>query len=152
MPPKTTQAPLLDFQDEATLFSLSSEFLAAAKRLTETPALQTNCATVTYFLVGHAAELLLKSFLFSHGDTIDDLRKRYGHDLGRLVKRARIRGLPEIVITTEIQKFSGAYNKKRMEYRKRTMLQLPPLDLLFDEVVRLQRLVFNRIARIDTEV
>lgn len=151
MPPKTTQPPLLDFEDEATLFSLSSEFLAAAKTLIETPVHQTNCATVAYFLVGHAAELLLKSFLFNHGVTIDDLRKRYGHDLGRLVKLARIRGLPAMAITTEIQRFSGAYNKKRMEYRKMTILQLPPLELLFEEIVGLQRLVFNRIARFDSE-
>jgi hypothetical protein len=111
MSPKTTQPSLLDFEDEATLFSLSSEFLAAAKVIIETPAHQENCATVAYFLVGHAAELLLKSFLFNHGDTIDDLRKRYGHNLNLLVKRARIKGLPAMAITTGIQNFSGVYNR-----------------------------------------
>lgn len=32
-----------------------------------------------------------------------------------------------------------------------TMLQLPPIDLLFEEVVGLQHLVFNRVARFDSE-
>lgn len=149
MPPKVTPLPLPDFQDEATPFSLSTEFLEATRVLIDTIPLRTKYTIVTYYLAGHAAELLLKSFLYKNGDAIESLRKRYGHNLKLLVKRAQVKGLPSRIATAQIQSLSGVYNKKHTEYRQKTPLRLPPLDLLFHEVAALQAHVFDRIAYVN---
>lgn len=101
---------------------------------------------VTYYLAGHAAELMLKSLLFKHGDSIEVLTKRYGHDLKLLLRRARLKGLPVTVSTEHIQSFASAYTRKRTEYRRKRPLRLPPLDLLLLEIKRLQSHVFNHVA------
>jgi len=137
-----------EFEDEATLFSLSAEFLEAATVLSNTPPTRIGYGLVTYYLAGHAAELTLKSLLFKRGDTIEVLAKRYGHDLKLLVKRARLKGLPRSVPTEHILSFSGAYTRKRTEYRRKRQLMLPPLDLLLQEVKALQSHVFNHVAEL----
>ena len=146
MPPKLTPPPLPDFEDEATLYSLSSEFLEAATVLSNTPPTRMGYSLVTYYLAGHAAELMLKSLLFKHGDSIEVLTKRYGHDLKLLLRRARLKGLPVTVSTEHIQSFASAYTRKRTEYRRKRPLRLPPLDLLLLEIKRLQSHVFNHVA------
>lgn len=146
MPPKAGPLPQPDFEDESTLFSLSSEFLEAATALHNTSPTRVKYTLVTFYLVGHAAELLLKSFLFKHGDTIEDLRKRYGHDLKLLVKRARLKGLVSSISTEHILKFASIYTRKRTEYRQTRELRFPPLDLLLREVQFLQAHVFNHVA------
>lgn len=152
MSPSDRQIPHFDqgqpsFEDEATLYSLSSEFFEAATVLSNTPPTRIGYSLVTYYLAGHAAELLLKSFLYKHGDSIEVLANRYGHDLKRLVRRARLRGLPITVSTEFIQSFSGAYSRKRTEYRRKKPLRLPPQDLLLLEIKRLQSHVFDHVAQ-----
>lgn len=146
MPTKVTPPPLPDFEDEATLFSLSSEFLEAATVLSNSPPTRIGYSIVAYYLAGHAAELMLKSFLFKCGDTIEVLAKRYGHNLKLLVKRARVRGLPASISTEHIQSFASAYTRKRTEYRQNRHLRLPPLDLLLLEINRLHAHVFDHVA------
>lgn len=150
MPPKQSAPPLPEFEDEATLFSLSAEFLEAATALSNTPPTRVKCTLVSFYLLGHAAELLLKSFLFKRGDKIDDLRKRYGHDLKLLIKRARIKGLPLKVSTEHLQSFAGVYTRKRSEYRKMRQLHLPPFGLLLHEVQVLQSEVFDHVAEFNS--
>jgi hypothetical protein len=146
MPPKQSALPMPEFEDEATLFSLSAEFLEAATVLSNTPPTRLKYTLVTACLLGHAAELLLKSFLFKRGDKIDDLRKRYGHNLKFLLRRARIKGLPLKISTEHLQNFSGAYARKRTEYRQKRQLCLPPMDLLLREVQVLQAAVFDHVT------
>jgi len=45
-----------------------------------------------------------------------------------------------------MQALSGIYCKKRTEYRKKTKLHFPPLDLLFKEISALQVHVFDQIV------
>lgn len=146
MPPKVTPPPLPDFEDEATLYSLSSEFFEAATVLSNTPPTRMGYRLVTYYLAGHAAELMLKSLLFKRGDSIEVLAKRYRHDLKLLVKRARLKGLPVNVSTEHIQSFAGAYTRKRTEYRRKRQLRLPPLDLLLQEIKCLHSHVFDHVV------
>lgn len=146
MPPKLTPPPQPEFEDEATLYSLSSEYLEAATVLLNTPPTRMGYTLVIYYLAGHAAELMLKSFLFKHGDTIEILAKRYGHDLKLLVKRARSKGLPSTVSTEYIQSFASTYTRKRTEYRQKRFRTFPPLDLLLLEIKRLHSYVFNHVA------
>jgi hypothetical protein len=72
------------FEDEATLLSLSTEYLEAAKVLHSTPPTKVNYAIVIFYLLGHAAELLLKSFLHKNGESIVDIKNKYGHNLTKL--------------------------------------------------------------------
>lgn len=135
-----------EFEDAATLFSLSSEFLEAATVLSRTSPTRINYTFVTFYLLGHAAELTLKSFLFKHGDTIDDLRWKYGHDLKRLIKQARRKGLPLKVSTEHLQNFAGIYKDKSTEYRQMRQVPLPPISALLNEIQVLQSEVFNHVA------
>lgn len=144
-PNKATQPPP-DFEDEATLYSLSSEYLEAAKVLYNTPPTRIGYTLVTYYLAGHAAELMLKSFLFKHGETIEALAKRYGHNLKLLIKRARLKGLPVSVSTEHIQSLAKTYAGKHTEYRRKYQLKLPPLNFLLLEIESLQSHVFNHVA------
>ena len=129
-------------QDDGTLFSLSGEFLEAARVLQATPPIRTGYSLATYYLLGHSAELMLKAFLYKHGQTISDLRK-LNHDLEKLASRAREAGLPEKVQLDQILHLAGAYKKKSFEYRTRKRKTFPSLDLLTVEIERLQSAVFD---------
>jgi len=131
-------------QDDGTLFSLSDEFLEAAKILQETPPVRVGYWSATYYLLGHSAELMLKAFLYKHGQTISDLRK-LNHDLEILASRAREAGLPEKVQLDQILRLAGAYKEKSFEYRTRKRKTFPSLDLLTVEIERLQSAVFDRL-------
>ena len=62
-------------QDDGTLYSLSDEFLEAARVLQATPPTRVNFSSAAYYLLGHAAELMLKAFLFKHEVSIVELKK-----------------------------------------------------------------------------
>ncbi len=49
-------------QDDGTLYSLSDEFLEAARVLQATPPTRVNFSSAAYYLLGHSAELILKAF------------------------------------------------------------------------------------------
>lgn len=72
-------------EDEGTFYSLASEYLEAAITLFNTPPTRINYWVVIYYLLGHSAELTLKSYLFDHGETPESLKK-VGHDLERLTE------------------------------------------------------------------
>ena len=146
MPLRVAPLPTPDFENEATLFSLASEFLEAAWALNNSPPARIKYKVVTYYLAGHAAELNLKSFLFKRGVSINDLRKRYGHDLKLLVRCARHNGLASCVSTAQIISLSSIYSQKRLEYRENKQMKFPPLDLLLEEVRGLEAEVFNHVA------
>ena len=95
-------------QDDGTLFSLSAEFLEAALVLHATPPVRVKFSSATYYLLGHSAELMLKAFLYRHGQTISGLRK-INHDLEKLASLAREKGLPERVQLTQIGSLAHAY-------------------------------------------
>jgi HEPN domain-containing protein len=101
-------------------------------------------SSATYYLLGHSAELMLKAFLFKHGQAITDLRK-INHDLEKLASLARDKGLPEKVQLVHISHLASAYKDKSFEYRTRTKRTLPDLDLLIEEVKALQAAVFDKL-------
>ncbi|MEF8708470.1 MAG: hypothetical protein V5B38_06160 [Candidatus Accumulibacter propinquus] len=131
-------------QDDGTLFSLSGEFLEAARVLQATPPVRTGYSSATYYLLGHSAELMLKAFLHKHGQTISNLRK-VNHDLEKLASLAREAGLPKKVQLDQILNLAGAYKEKSFEYRTRKRKTFPSLDLLTVEIERLQSAVFDRL-------
>lgn len=131
-------------QDDGTLFSLSGEFLEAARVLQAAPPVRTGYSSATYYLLGHSAELMLKAFLHKNGQTISDLRK-VNHDLKKLASLAREAGLPEKVQLDQILHLAVAYKEKSFEYRTRKRKTFPTLDLLTVEIERLQSAVFDRL-------
>lgn len=46
-----------------------------------------------YMLAGHTVECALKALLIMHGMTLDRLQEKYGHKLGKLLRRCQKHGL-----------------------------------------------------------
>lgn len=132
-------------QDDGTLFSLASEFLEAARVLLATPPSGVGYSSAAYYLLGHSAELMLKAYLYKHGQTISDL-KRLNHDLEKLASRTRESGLPDEVLLDQILHLAAAYKEKSFEYRTSKQKTFPSLDLLTDEIDMLQSAVFDRLS------
>ena len=131
-------------QDDGTLFSLSGEFLEAARVLQATPFVRIGHSSATYYLLGHAAELMLKAFLYKHGQSISDLKK-INHGLGKLASKARAVGLPEKVQLDQTLLLATTYQEKSFEYRTKKRKTLPSLDSLTEEIGKLSAAVFDWI-------
>ena len=113
--------------------------------LQATPPVRIGYSSATYYLLGHSAELMLKAFLYKHGQTISDLRK-INHNLEKLASRAREIGLPEKVQLNQILHLAGSYKEKSFEYRTRKRKTFPSLDLLTEEIEKLQSAVFDKLC------
>lgn len=134
-----------DFEDEATLFSLASEYFDAANTLVCNPVTRVKVDSVAYYLLGHAAELLLKCFLFKRGFEISVLKKQYSHNLTKLVDAARSEGLNRVSVEHVLQ-LSDAYGSKGLEYRRKERAVFPKIDELLEDVKSIQNRVFDHIA------
>jgi hypothetical protein len=130
-------------EDEATFFSLSGEYLEAAEILLKVPPTKVNYWIVTYYLLGHSAELSLKSFLFKQNVLINKLRK-IGHDLNTLISECHELGLPDFVLLREL---SQIYKEKGLEYRKSRKEYFPCTEGLISEVKHLRSIVFAHVSK-----
>lgn len=130
-------------EDEATMFSLSLEYLEAAEVLIKNPPTKVNYWIVIYYLLGHSAELALKSFMFKKDVSLEDLKK-IGHNLNKLITKSHELGLPEFIC---LRKLSPIYSKKSLEYRRRKKESFPSAEALFSEVQQLHSLVFSHVSQ-----
>ena len=105
-------------EDESTFWALANEYLEAAAVLVDTSPRHTNYLSVIYYLLGHSAELTLKSFLHMHGESIKSLTS-IRHDLKQLVDLSQARGLAVKGGLNSIVALSPLYKSKHLEYRKR---------------------------------
>lgn len=114
----------------------SREFLEGATQVKAPTAgpleeLSFQYSTVAYFLVGHAIELALKSFLLCRGMCPKKLASReYGHRLNVLRAEASRRKLGmEVVLTRQekatIDYFANTYASKNYEYFAKGGLSVP---------------------------
>jgi HEPN domain-containing protein len=71
----------------------AADFYAAYHTLTKASPNALPPSWPRYFLLSHSIELTLKAFLAVHGKTSEELRKKFGHDLNKLLKEATNRGL-----------------------------------------------------------
>lgn len=133
-------------EDEGTFYSLASEYLEAAITLFNIPPTHINYWVVIYYLLGHSAELTLKSYLFDHGETPASL-KSIGHNLDKLIERAMSHGLSNKLSVSAINALAPIYREKELEYRKRKRQTFPDQQDLIEEIKALQSAVFNRIFR-----
>ncbi len=136
-----TDNPPKGLEDESTLYTLGEEFLAAARALRDTPVTSTGYRSVLYYLLGHAAELFLKAYLYAHNVPIKALVK-IRHDLEALLDHAHTHGLPNHVPMVAVRSLSPLYNAKRLEYRDQSTKRYPSLEDLFSEVEQLSVLAF----------
>jgi hypothetical protein len=136
------------FEDEDSLYSLAAEYLHSAEILASAPVTKLNVSLVTFFLLGHAAELLLKSHLYKAGTSLTELKMQLGHNLAELEKRAQAVGFHPPLELPYVRQLSTNYGAKFTEYRQLKAMTFPPQDLLLAEVMALQARVFNRIAEL----
>ena len=76
----------------------------------------------TYYLLGHATQVALKAFLLAHGDALDKLKNRYGHDIAKSAKsvvKAKHNTVSPLVQEhlPEIELLNFYYKAKELEYR-----------------------------------
>lgn len=135
-----------NFEDEASLYSLATEYLHAAEILIETPVTKLNVSLVSYYLLGHAAELLLKSCLYKAGVPLKELKFDVGHDLEQLAFRVQEIGLRPSLELPQIVALSTNYKAKSTEYRQLKAMSFPPKDLLLQELRTLSSRVFSSVA------
>jgi len=134
-----------NFEVEASFYSLATEYLHAAEILVATPVTTLNVSLVTYFLLGHAAELLMKSCLYKAGTPLQKLKCNFGHDLGQLISEAQKLGHNPPLSLPNIHALAKNYKAKSTEYRQLKEMSLPPNDLLLQEVKVLDSRVFDQV-------
>ena len=134
------------YEDEFSLYSLATEYLHAAEILIETPVVKLNVSIVAFYLLGHAAELLMKSCLYKAGVPLKELRLDVGHDLEQLVNRVQDVGLHPPLELPNILALAKNYKAKSTEYRELKAMSFPPKELLLHEVQALSSRVFNNVA------
>jgi hypothetical protein len=134
------------YEDELSLYSLATEYLHAAEILIETRVVKHDVSLVAFCLLGHAAELLMKSFLYKEGVPLNVLRLDIGHDLEQLVSRVQAVGLHPPLELPHIRALSKNYKEKSTEYRQLKAMSHPPKDLLLLEIQALSSRVFNNVA------
>lgn len=120
----------------------SKEFKAAAKTLGQKGPQEHLYGSVPHYLLCHALELLLKAYLKTVGQNDHDL-KTYGHNLEKLLREAKNKGLDKHVslIKSEVRvisKINPYYKEKQLEYLVpigiRSFPSLCELESVFDRL------------------
>ena len=88
-----------------------------------------------YFLVGQSIELSFKAFLMGRGESIEELRKRFGHNLKALSAEARLRQIGREVKLDRvhfgvIDLLSYEYTKHRFRYFEAGTMAVPDVTLI----------------------
>ncbi|MEW7986511.1 MAG: hypothetical protein AB2810_15910 [Candidatus Thiodiazotropha endolucinida] len=103
---------------------------------------------VAYYLVGHSIELTLKSFLYAKKYSKNKLRKKYGHDLGKLLKECTKRKLGREVKLKKMEKrmielLNATYKSKGFEYLEYGSYRFPEYNYIYEVAEKLS----NGLAR-----
>ena len=94
-----------------------------------------NASFPAYFLIGRSIELSLKAFLFDRGVKINQLKKKYSHDLEKLISESRRRKLGREVKLNKkqisaIKILNSPYKRKLLEYKEVGAYTLPQYWLI----------------------
>lgn len=129
-------------------FRYAQEFHATAQK--------TGSPVVRAYLLGHAIELYLKSFLLRDGLTSTTLRskKNYGHSLDKLLTEARKRGIEKFVrvspqMIDDLARLNTLYPETLRYFSLLHLLtqpQLPPLARLFRLAASLSKKLESHVA------
>ena len=124
------------------LLAYANEFLQAS--------LRTGSPLVRAHLLGHAVELLLKTYLLSTGAGETQMRK-LGHHLDRILAKSRSAGLDKLVHISaeteqELQEFSRVYGSHAFRYFSILHLLAPPRLPTSKRVQRLAQVLKRALA------
>lgn len=94
------------------------------------------------FLVGQAVELALKSYLLSRGVTLRELRRDYGHQLHRALRRAKELGLLSLIELSEeelagLKYLDHLYSTRELQYIVTGVKQFPVFGPVESAALRL---------------
>jgi hypothetical protein len=121
-------------------FDRASEFERAYHAVPETPPF----SWPRYFLLCHSIELALKAWLVAHGTSEDDLQKKFGHDLIKLLEHAENCGL-ELEPDTQdaIKALAEAHKKHWARYPKPEVTRVFAIEQFEGNVTELLQVVGN---------
>lgn len=140
VPAATVNISPIGFHAYASEFATYARLAQASLGATFSP--------VPYYLYCRSLELVLKAFLLAKGVAKKDLKERnLGHDLTKILRRAKAVGLERLVPFSasweaEVHKANGYYSRKGFEYfhvvaALRRYPDLPRLDVLNEIVTAL---------------
>jgi hypothetical protein len=115
------------------LLTDAKEMLTAAGILHDSGVWKVNGPT--YYLLGHATEVALKSFLLACGCDLKRLKDRYGHDIAKAARRV-IAARHDLVSPLvekhlpQIELLNVYYKDKELEYRVTGFKRYPPKEEL----------------------
>lgn len=94
-------------------FAYGLEFLRVAQK--------TGSPLVQAYLLGHALELLLKTYLLDRGYPATKLKSEYGHRLSKLLSECCAQGLDKHIrispqLKGDLDRFSDLYASKHLQY------------------------------------
>jgi hypothetical protein len=136
-------------QDRAPSFwALARSYLSAADALMEQG--RTDTFLPSIFLLCHALELGLKSYLLSVGATEPQLRG-IGHDLVKCLAEAEARGLSTHLRFSQaerddLNRINEYYERKELEYASGTAKTFPSVEQLRATVDRALTSIFNSLT------
>jgi hypothetical protein len=119
-------------------------------------AIKAGSLIVRAFLLGRALELYFKAFLFSCGYGETDLKKKFRHNLKRLLDEAISHGLDTKIhishrVRTDIEALNSVYTSKALEYFSTQYLltqpKLPELGRLLRFAVALKKFLGTHIRK-----
>ena len=95
--------------------------LAADDKLGKKPGYEVVAPIPVMFLIGQAIELALKAYLLAKGVALRNLRRDYGHELHRSLRKAKELGLSDVVsLSAEeegiIDLLDDLYSSKQLQY------------------------------------
>ncbi len=120
------------------LFNYAHSYAASAIELENTRVDATHPDAVVYYLYFHAIELYLKSFLLAHGNDIEYLREKYGHNVLKLANASKDLGLTlEDVDEAVIDSMKQTDNVISTRYLRTGSHTLPTLNALQETCYRM---------------
>lgn len=136
-------------KDEAYGFAkYASEFFEAAldadDKMGLKPGYELMAPVPVMYLVGHSIELSLKAFLLHKGISINNLKRKIGHNLIKAYKKAKEMGLDEYVQLSSadlriLELINNLYASKQLNYvdfENRRYPVFGPLELLNRKLLR----------------
>jgi hypothetical protein len=103
----------------------ANDFLKAAVGADQTfgmePGYEIFAPIPVLYLIGHSMELSLKAYLLYRGVTLRELRRHYGHNLHKCLKKAKELGLLDVVKLDDDEQstfevLAALYSTKQLEY------------------------------------
>jgi len=133
------------------LHTHGKEFFYAAEAVFSSPKLY---HLLLAFLWGRSIELLLKSYLLSKGETVEQLRsKKFGHNLVALYNAASAQGIDSLIgkdanVRGLMQVLNIEYCTKQLEYRESgARYHLPDATIARQVIQRLIRGVHRHLEQ-----